>query len=712
VADLGSAFDRARLLALVERADVFVESWAPGVGDGLGLGDERLRRRNPALVHCSITGFGDDGPLADAPAHEGIVHALVGTMAEQQGHREGPIFQGLPFAAIGAGYLAVIGIFSALHRRAEDGAGRHVRTSLLDGALAYHSMLWGESDASVEAMARLGATLPDLRQMTVSMRLITRSYECADHEYIGIHTGAVGAFGRLMKVLGLDDRIPPSETGMDIGVPLTDEQRQLINDEVPRIFATRPRAAWVASLLDADVCAVEHLRPTDVYDTPQAQHNSMVVDVDDPVLGRVQQVAPAAKFSVTPAAAVFRPAPTAGRDTEEAFAPSAGGLAPAAAAVNGDSTRPVLAGVRVLDLGAYYAGPYSSRLLADLGADVIKVEPVLGDQLRGIERPFYSAQAGKRAMAANLKDPGLQRALQGLFEWADVLHHNLRPGAAERLGVDYESVRRVKPDIVYLYAPGWGSSGPFRMRQSFAPMLSGYIGATYEVAGQYNPPLPPIANEDPGNGLLGAAAILMALLHRQRTGQGQYVENPQLNATMAHLAHIVRRADGEVIGAGRLDPLQVGLSPYERLYETSDGWVCVSALTDRDRTTLAKLMGVDFGDDDDTAAALADAFAGRATEAVASELRDAGVAVAVPVGRNNHNFMTDPENRRTGRVAERVHPTKGRIRELAALVRVSDTAVAPHRLAPELGEHTDEILSWLGYRGDEIADLRRSGAIR
>ena len=117
-------------------------------------------------------------------------------------------------------------------------------------------------------------------------------------------------------------------------------------------------------------------------------------------------------------------------------------------------------------------------------------------------------------------------------------------------GLDYESVRAVNPSLVYLHAPGWGSSGPFALRQSFAPMLSGYVGVTYEIAGQFNPPLPPAANEDPGNGLLGAVAMLLALLHRSRTGQGQFVENPQLNATMGHMAHAVRRPDGTVIGGG------------------------------------------------------------------------------------------------------------------------------------------------------------------
>jgi crotonobetainyl-CoA:carnitine CoA-transferase CaiB-like acyl-CoA transferase len=496
-------------------------------------------------------------------------------MSDQVGHREGPVFIGFPFATIGAAYLAAIGALAALYRRNIDGVGRHVRTSLFDGALAYNSMIWGESDESVAAFSERGGEPP--RQQTGSMRLITRSFECGDGEYLGLHTGAVGAFGRAMTVLGLDDRIAPSETGMDIGVPLSPEQVPILADEVPKIFQTRSRSEWVRLFLEADVCAIEHLRPTEVYDTPQAVHNEMVVELDDPVMGRVQQVGIGAKLAASPGRVRGR-APTVGEQTADVLANAAGWPEVVSTGrVGVAETGPLLAGLKILDLGAYYAGPYSSRLLADLGADVIKVEPLLGDQLRGIERPFYSAQANKRSLAANLKDSGLAKALRGLLVWADVVHHNLRPGAAERLGLDYEVVRGVNPSIIYLHAPGWGSTGPFALRQSFAPMLSGYVGVTFEMAGRFNPPLPPAANEDPGNGLLGAVAILLALLHRQAEGEGQFVENPQLNATMGHMAHIVRAMDGTVVGSGRLDPLQMGLGPFERLYETSDGFVCLVA---------------------------------------------------------------------------------------------------------------------------------------
>jgi crotonobetainyl-CoA:carnitine CoA-transferase CaiB-like acyl-CoA transferase len=699
VLDLRSDAARARLFELLGTADVFIESWRPGVADRLGVGYASLHARFPRLVFASISGFGTDGPERDLAGYEALVQARVGVMGEQVGHRSGPIYEALPFASIGAAYLALIGVLAALYRLNEDGVGRRVETSLLDGALAYLSMMWGDrDDADVRPVLGVGAG-----------RLIARTFRCQDDEYLGVHTAAVGGFSRAMKVIGVDDRIPPSPTGVDVGVRLTPEQIAIVTEEIPRIFASKPRAYWLERLLAADVCAIPELRPCGVFDEPQARHNRMVALLDDPVLGRVEQVAPPARFPAFPDP-VLRPAPRAGQHTDELLAEARALPARARGTAGRADLRPLLEGVKILDLGAFYAGPYSSRLLADLGADVIKLETTAGDPLRGIERPYRSAQAGKRALAVDLKDPALAPALAGLLAWADVVHHNMRPGAAERLGVGYEQVRAVNPRAVYLYAPGWGSTGPDARRQSFAPLLSGYAGVGYEVAGQFNPPLFPLGNEDPGNGLLGAVVALVALLHRQRTGLGQYVENPQLNATMAHMAHVVRRPDGTVLGAGRLDPLQRGTGALDRLYQTADGWICVVATGVRHREALGKLAGVDVtGLEFD---ALESLFAARPTARWLRDLAEAGVPAAEPLPYNMAAFLRDARNRERGRSAELPHPTQGHVRELAVLVRVSDAAVPPHRLAPELGQHTDEILGWLGYSAAQIAELRARRAAR
>ena len=715
VIDLATSAGHRRALELISSADVFVESWRPGTAAKFGLDWQHVHADAPRVVHCSITGFGADGALARVPGYEALVHAAVGTMGEQVGHRSGPIYEGLPFASIGAAYLGAVGTLAALYRRESDGHGRHVETSLLDGALAYLAMMWGDSD--------LGAA----PHVPGQIRLVAGTYRCADDEYIGVHTGAVGAFGRLMNVLGLADRIPPSANGMDIGVPLKPEQAELLQREIHPIFASAPRDVWLRRLLDADICAVPHLHPGQVFDEPQPIHNEMVVRVEDPVLGPVDQVAPPAKFRRTPGS-IAGPAPRVGEHEDDDLEDDDlenDAVASISAPDAEPDPRPLLHDVHVLDLGAYYAGPYSSRLLADLGADVIKLEPLAGDQLRGLSRPFRAAQAGKRAIALNLKDPDLDEARVALLRWADVVHHNMRPGAAERIGTSYDDVAAVNPEAIYLYAPGWGSTGPDHLRQSFAPKMSGYVGVGFEVAGAYNEPLFPVGNEDPGNGLLGAVAILMGLLNRRRTGRGQYIENPQLNATMAHLAHIVRTADGEVLGAGRLDTLQHGVSPLDRLYETADGWLVLVAVRDQHIAALGDVLGVEILGDERFATPAAraanewalseligDALGSATTEVWLAKLSGVGVPVAEPRAHNNVAFMRDPENRRTRRVAEVAHSREGHVRELDQLVRISDAEVPPHRLAPALGEHTDQVLAWLGYDESRIAAVHERGAAR
>jgi crotonobetainyl-CoA:carnitine CoA-transferase CaiB-like acyl-CoA transferase len=711
---------RQELIDVLADADVFVQSWEPGAAARCGLDYADLHDRFPALICCAITGFGLDGPNRDLPGYEALVHAVVGTMGEQLGEREGPIFEALPFASTGASYLALIGTLSALYRRARDGVGRSVETSLLDGALAYLSMLWGDTDA--DPAIDEGHPSDDFL-LPASNRLINGYFLCADDKYIGVHTGAVGAFGRLMSVLGLQDRIQSSDTGIDMGIPLTAEERDILHREIHRIFASQPRSFWEQCLTEADVCAIPLLRPGEIFDEPQARFNNMMVDVDDPVLGLVTQVAPPVQFpdlTLPPA----RPAPTLGQDAGPVLETSEGEHERPWLGSAALDERPLLDGVNILDLGAFFAGPYASRLLADLGADVIKLEPVNGDPLRGLPVIFRSAQAGKRSMAADLKDPGFRLAANRLIEWADVIHHNMRPGAAERLGIGPDVARALNQDVIYGYAPGWGVEGPYATRQSFEPMMSGYIGVAFEVAGQFNRPMYPAANADPGNGLVGAVAMLMALLHRCRTGDPTRFVNPQLNAAMSHLSHIVRQPDGAVLGAGRLDPLQMGFSALERLYETADGWVCIVVATDADIAALDRLVSFDLLGDprfaSDAARRQHDYELGlllqrllltKTTSEWLVECRRCGVPATEPLPYNNRRFLRDPENHRSGRVAQSVDAAGGTVREIGTLVRVSHCRTPPYRLAPGLGQHTHEILVDLGYSPKAIESLLARHAI-
>jgi crotonobetainyl-CoA:carnitine CoA-transferase CaiB-like acyl-CoA transferase len=705
--------DRDTLLDLLAGADVFIQSWQPGVAERLGVSYDAVHECNPALVYCSISGFGTEGKHRDLPGHEALVHALLGTMGDQAGFRDGPIFVGVPSASSGAAYLGLIGILASLYRRKSDGWGRHVETSLLDGMIAYVSQSWGYSARNKE------------RYRTGGTRFYIKTLRCADDEYIGVHTAARGAFDRLMTLVGIDDRVLPVD-GSEASTPLS-EAEEVAMAEIPDIFETQPRKVWLERLIEANICAIPVLRPTEVFDEPQAVHNEMVVNVNDPTLGPVQQVAPPIKHGRTPAV-VRGAAPTAGQHTEEILAELRSGTRskpPVASDLGPIDERPLLDGLKVLDIGHWFAGPYASRLMADLGADVIKVEPPLGDPMRGLERPFSSAQAGKRAMGVNFHNADVGAIRSGLIEWADVVHHNLRPGAAERLGLGYEQVRALNPEVVYLHATGWGIGGPDVNRQSLAPLMAGYVGADYEAAGLYNPPVDPVANEDSGGGLLGAVGALMALWNRQQTGQGQFLDSPHFHSAMEDMCHVVRGGDGTVLGSGRLDALQMGIAPLHRIYETSDGWIVVVAANDADIAALGGVLDFDIlGDERFVTDEQRDAnayeleeelfrrFLGHSTGELLGALRAAGVPAAEPVYENNRRFMDDPENLRVGRVGEFDHPRYGMTRQPAQLIRFQGATVPALRRAPELGEHTDEILAAIGIAPYEVARLRAADAIK
>lgn len=711
-----SSAERERLLAA---ADVLIETWSPSETGEHSLDYDTLHARHPALVQCSITGFGPDGPYRDVAARESLVHAVIGTMGEQVGHREGPIYEGLPFASIGAGYLGALGVLAALFARARDGVGRHIETSLYDGAFVYLAMMWGDTDTGQQNTAHT----EDSFMPAGSGRLITGSFRCADDEYIGVHTGAVGAFGRLMKLLGLDSQIPSDVNGLDMGIPLTAQEQEILHGSIHDIFAKKQRSDWVEAMAQADICGIPVLYPTEVFDEPQTRHNGMVVTIDDPVMGPIEQVAPPARFCGQREISL-PPAPQPGQHTAEVLAEWAEPLdaRPWLGSGEFDDGAP-LEGVKILDLGAMYAGPCASRHMADLGANVIKVEPVHGDPFRGLQSLFRNCQAGKRAIAVDLKDPALGTVRAQLVAWADIVHHNMRPGAAERMGVGYEQIRELNPEAIYGYAAGWGSDGPYARRQSFEPMLSGYVGAEFEVAGQFNGPLYPLGNADPGNGLVGAITMLMSLLHRRRTGEAVYFENPQLNATMTHMSHVVRKPDGTVLGGGKLDPLQYGVSALDRLYETVDGWLCISVETPAEINALRTVTGCELlaecttvrsceAIDYQLGMALADIFAAQPSSYWQDRLDKEGVPAAQPKPFNNRAFMRDPENVRTRRVAVIAHPEEGAIREPDQYFRLSHCTLPPHRLAPRLGEHTAEIMKDLGTTADLMQELNSRGAVR
>ncbi len=394
-----------------------------------------------------------------------------------------------------------------------------------------------------------------------------------------------------------------------------------------------------------------------------------------------------------------------------------------------------LAGVRVLDLTTVLVGPYCTQILAEMGAEVLKVEAPEGDVVRLIgpaRRPgmgcmFLTVNRGKRSVALDLKRPEGREALLRLARNADVLVTNIRPRAMARLGLGYEDVRAANGRIVYASVLGYGQDGPCAAQPAYDDLMQGATGiaALNGRGGEDGAPrYVPLAMADRVTGLAAVGAITAALLHRERTGEGQRVEVPMFE-TMAGFVL------GDHLGGRVFDPPLDGggyarlLSPGRRPYRTRDGHVCTMIYNDRQWRAFCAAAGLpDLVSEDPRFAShatrtenidailamLERVFAQRDTAEWVSVLEGADLPVA-PV-HTLDSIARDPHLAASGFFGVEDHPSEGRLVRMAPAARFSAGGAPPTRPAPRLGEHGEEALREAGYSEPEIAALFRSGAER
>jgi len=392
-----------------------------------------------------------------------------------------------------------------------------------------------------------------------------------------------------------------------------------------------------------------------------------------------------------------------------------------------------LDGVRILDLTTVVMGPYATQILADYGADVIKVEPPEGDVMRhnapmrskGMGHIFLNANRNKRSVVLDLKSDAGRAACLAIARQTDVLVYNIRPQAMARLKLSYEELRAVNPRLLYVGAFGYSQRGPYAAKAAYDDLIQGAVGLPwlFREAGGASPRYLPAIVADRATGLHIVNAVCAGLYWREKSGRGQKIDVPMFESLLQlvlgeHLAGETYVPPQGGLGYGRM------LAHGRRPYETKDGYVCVLVYNDKQWRAFFQLIGRnDLLSDPKyaTQEARSRDFEG-AYALIAAEMKKRGTAewiaameaADIPVQRMNSldDILADPHLAAIGYFREVEHPTEGRIRLPAVPSEWSESPPEYRRPAPRFGEHTREVLREAGFGENEIEAMLAGGAAR
>jgi len=651
------------------------------------------------LVRCRVSAWGRTG--ARLPPDEALLAAATGVQALQWSWSRRPVWLVTPMIGYMTGMLAALGVSAALFARHRGAPGQTVEVSGVGAALALNSGTF-VSGAGHRGSLSLGG---DPRGVYPTYGF----YPTADGWlFVGALTQAFWT-----KLLTALDRLDLLAHPRLQGDPMTffeTDVRSLVRAELEPIFTRRSTAAWVEMLRAADVpCGAVGTRPDFLRD-PEARALGFAVPIEDPVLGPTWQPAAPAAFSDTPAPPP-RAAARAGADSATVAA-EARGWTRRFGASRGSAPRACLEGIRVLDLTSFIAGPFCPLLLAELGADVVKIEAPGGDPFRFQLFGFVGWNRGKRSLVLDLKRAAGREVFLDLARAADVVVDNFRPGVMERLDIGGDRLAVLNPRLVHTSITGYGSTGPLAALPGFDPIFQARSGLAAAQGGDDAPVLHMIAYNDYSAGALGAFATVAALVARERTGRGQRVD-----VSLFRTAFVDQAAQMILFPGRSPDPRggrdHLGPTAGRRLYACRDGWLSVAAGSEAEAAALGRLAGIALAADDPpngvSAAPVAQMLAAWSRAEAIARLADAGVPAACALGVAE--IFTDPWLRASGYLGELSHPALGPLQVVGPFIHLDATPATLGCPAPLLGADRASVLGELGYDAARIAALVEAGAV-
>jgi crotonobetainyl-CoA:carnitine CoA-transferase CaiB-like acyl-CoA transferase len=720
--DLGTEHGRETFAALAARADVLIEDRAPGELAALGLGYEDLARANPRLVVTSLTPFGQTGPSSrHRSRHLNLYHSAghASPFAAVATEGRAPSRAGGFLGEYDAGLTAALGTVAALHGRAQTGRGQHIDVSKQEAMMCLERVTIGRFTNERNPFAGRGGPGGLTRAQDGWVMLTTLE----QHQWEG-----------LLRMMG-----NPEWSRADWCA--TPEGRMQHMQEIEA-----HRNAWAANRTREEIYHAAQAEGTpagpvrdvaEVLDWKQMRSRGFFREIDHPRAGRLSLPGGPYRFSRTPW--VGTRAPLLGEHDAEVLgelgsAPPS--PAPVPAAMPAPSGSAPLAGIRIADFTWAWAGPQASLLLGMLGAEVVKIESrarldharvhslTAGTLKGGIDESpvFNDLNLGKRSVTLNLRSEGGRELVKKLVAECDVVIQNMRPGVLERLGLGYDDLRAVRPDLVMLSSSAVGATGPEGRYAGYAPTFACLSGVA-SISG--HPDEPPIAlggSVDLRVGTAAAFAVIAALLHRQRSGEGQHIDLSSTEVISAMMGH----AFLEVALTGRV-PQRLGnrdefMAPHGCYRCRGEGeWVTIAVGTDDEWVALRTLVGDSELEGPDFASAPArkrnedrlderiERFTRtRAPQEVVDSLQAAGIAAAYL--QSGASLSRDPHVRARGVFEKITHPLLGELEVVRPPFRMEGVRIAGP--APLLGQHNDYVLGEiLGLSEAEIERLVEEGSV-
>jgi crotonobetainyl-CoA:carnitine CoA-transferase CaiB-like acyl-CoA transferase len=717
---LSTPADRDTFAALLASADLFVEATPVGHLEALGFTDERLKELNPGLVTVSLTPFGRTGPYRNYKGSDAIANAMGGFLFSQGDDNRAPCTPPIHQAYQLAGALAaMLGVAASRHRR-RTGAGQRIDVSLQE------ALTFTTSSVSRYSFENNMSRRPGSAGSGTGANI----YKCKDGRYVHFAGGARPNMWREVTRNWMPETI--------LTQPEWDNPRyrNAHSDQVNAVFAE------FIGQFNADEFVEEaqrrHLAAAQLNTIGQFVNSEHVLfrewlqELEHPVIGRYTAPGSPMRLSATPMQ-VRHPAPLLGQHQAEILAELAKPRPqPTPQDIDqNEACKPMLEGIRMADLSQAFAGPLATTMMGYYGMEVIKVESdEVANQGRDAAQHADMNRA-KLGCTLNLRDPGGQQLFKDLAAKSNVVVDNFSAGVMERLGLGFEDLQKVNPSIIQVVMPGWGLTGPQQSWVAWGWQLCAYNGLM-SLWGYPDSPLDTrckVAWPDRVGAMNMALAVLAAVEHQERTGQGQFIEVPLLEAQgalmgPAILDYTVNGTEWETLGYQEV--LGAPYAPYG-CYPCwgEDNWVIIACQTDEEWQSMVRLIG-------DSSWAADSRFATKVGRKEHREeldqriaewtrtltprqafriLQEAGVAAGIPM--SGEDLYYDIHLRARGHIVEMDEPPWGRIAHhgLSGIPSLSEASAA--RPAPWIGAHNAQVFgAILGMSEAEIKEMEEKGAIR